>query len=262
MTGRFPFGDKKKAPYWGRLVLCALIVLGAAVLSECVFNRMPFPAGGCCVSGGDRTIIFNGNFCDNALKHECASGNDCYPASNFAFATGLTTLVTGLLNNLSFFSASNKWRSQQLIDWRHVFHRRDRLAESKSKFDVPDEGREFSPIHHGINQSRFNPIGLSPLFEKPIIVQNEQVGTFQFGEGSFRNIDRLFGYFPHFFAGEPKGAREYCDGNSSDGTKSGSYPIKSFSDLPERDQGYVVGGAFFVASLVFIAIIYVCRKNT
>lgn len=52
---------------------------------------------------------------------------------------------------------------------------------------------------------------------------------------------------------------ESASGNSSDGRGN---PIKTFSDLPERDKGYVVAGAFFVAALIFIAIVYVCRENT
>lgn len=48
---------------------------------------------------------------------------------------------------------------------------------------------------------------------------------------------------------------------SSGGRYSGRYPIESFSDLPEREKGYVICGAFFVAILV-VAIFYISRDES
>ena len=51
---------------------------------------------------------------------------------------------------------------------------------------------------------------------------------------------------------------EATDQVRSDGCNCWRGLIKEFSDLPERDQGYVVSGAVFVVGLgILIAVIYV-----
>ena len=52
----------------------------------------------------------------------------------------------------------------------------------------------------------------------------------------------------------PKATSQERNSESGSGSDSRRYPVKSFADLPERDKGYVVCGAFFVAALIGIAI--------
>ena len=129
-----------------RLVLCALIVLGTAVLREGIFDRVPLPASGCCVPGSYRTIIFDENLCDNSNRPECNIGDKRHSASNLTFVNRVAALTNETLGDLPLFSTPNEWRGQQIMNRGLIVHGRDRLSESKSEFDSLDESREFSAI--------------------------------------------------------------------------------------------------------------------
>lgn len=58
-----------------------------------------------------------------------------------------------------------------------------------------------------------------------------------------------------------KSSCEDSNCNSSGGPERRRNPIEDFSNLPERDKGYIVDGAVFVC-LVFIAIVYFCRDKS
>src|SRR5262249_17840796 len=91
-----------------------------------------------------------------------------------------------------FFSAANERRSQQIMDRRHILHARDRLTHPVSNFDSFDEGRELSAIRYGISPSAFLSVSLSLFGEKPIVIQNEQIGPLQFGQGAFGDSCGIF----------------------------------------------------------------------
>jgi hypothetical protein len=131
-------------------------------LSERVLAGVPLPASGCRVSSSYRAIILDGNLCDHSTSLDNAAGdNGCSP-SNLTLDSGLAALVSEALNHLSLFTGPNKRRGQQIMDQGLIIHvGRGRAVDSDSKFDALDEGREFSAIRYGINQSRLKATNLS-----------------------------------------------------------------------------------------------------
>jgi hypothetical protein len=153
-------------------------MFGTTILSEGILDGVPFPTGSCRVPGSYRTVIFNGDFCDHSTAApEYPIRNERYSPSNLTFVNGLTVFISEALNDHPLFSARNKWRSQQIMDEGLIMHvRRSRTANFDSRFDAPDEGREFSSIRYGINHSTLKIVSLSFFREKPIIIQNEKIG--------------------------------------------------------------------------------------
>jgi hypothetical protein len=130
-----------------RAALCALIVLGTAILTEGVLARVPFPASGGYVPGSYRAVIFNTNLCDHSTAAaQDISGDGCRAAPNHTFGIRAVTLINEALNYPPLLPARDKWRGQQFMDWRLIVYGRDRLPNSNSKLNRSDESREFSAV--------------------------------------------------------------------------------------------------------------------
>jgi hypothetical protein len=89
-----------------------------------------------------------------------------------------------------------------------------------------------------------------PVLIDSLSYNDRQIGT-QLSTGSFGLILAQYNETP----------RDYGEQNGSKGSNGGGKPIKGFSDLQERDKGYVVCGAFFIAGFVGIAIWLMTRRE-
>ena len=86
----------------------AAFVLGAAVFSEGVFDRMPFPTSCRYMAGGDRAIVLNRNVCDYAIEFERDGGNNGSFAPDPTFPSRRVFLAAEAMTNQTFFSSCNK----------------------------------------------------------------------------------------------------------------------------------------------------------
>lgn len=65
---------------------------------------------------------------------------------------------------------------------------------------------------------------------------------------------------PQFFSGAPERPSEPRDGNGCQSCNSTTVAVKGFSEMPERDKNYVIGGAIFYFGLAGL-IAYFCRRG-
>jgi hypothetical protein len=73
-------------------------------------------------------------------------------------------------------------------------------------------------------------------------------------------MQSVISYFPQIVCASFQGESKVSDQGSSNSSNGRRNPFEDFIDLPERDKGNIVGGAFFVLSVLVIAIIYF-RRN-
>jgi hypothetical protein len=63
------------------------------------------------------------------------------------------------------------------------------------------------------------------------------------------------------FVGPPDRSGEAANKSSSEGGEHGSDSIEKLSDIPDRNYRHMIGGAFFVLSvLIVLAIFCICRN--
>ena len=123
-------------------------------------------------------------------------------------------------------------------------------------------GRRFSMMFDGCADAENESVLGDFCWVDKFNIFNRQPCSVAGNQRAFGNISGTSTSKPRFFTGLPQSPSEPSDEAGGDRGNSRRNPTKTFSDLPERDKGYVICGAFFVASLVVIAIFYVVRKQS
>jgi hypothetical protein len=222
------------------LALSALIVFWAAELSECILYGMPLPTSGGHVASGRRTVVFNGDLCDNPFTFERTFGDASEAAPNLTF-TGRSPKIGHALCKDAIFAASQEWRSQQFIDRWLIFKWGDIGSKPQTDLHRPDECRKLSPVRHSIADAVLPAVFVSFLDQKPVVIHNEQVGSLQVRQCLLRYANLLF-------AGEVKTncSDSQANGGESKDASKGSQPQSvARQSLFSFFLGMTIGGLLF-----------------